>query len=373
MDGDLPYERIIPGDKWLGSLLAGAVGDALGAPVEFLRIEQIRERYGPDGITDYDRAYGGVGQITDDTQMTLFTLEAMIRGHVGRRLGYFDQQPVSVVQHAYQRWFHTQGPEWHRAGGSYAMEAEPDGWLVKERALFSRRAPGGTVMTALKSFAAGAERGSIKHRLNDSKGCGAVMRAAPCALWSEDPLDAFVVAAQAGALTHGHPSGYLSAGALAFLVHRLLDGADLPSALTEARAELVTWDDSAETVEALDKAVKLAESGRPTPEQLADELGGGWVGEEALAIGVCAALVAGDDLRGGLVLAVNHSGDSDSTGSICGNLMGALLGADAIPRTWLDRLELREVMEQLVRDSLVEFSTADSLSVPDWQRRYPAW
>ncbi|WP_235926052.1 ADP-ribosylglycohydrolase family protein [Actinokineospora pegani] len=372
MDGDLSYERIIPADKWLGCVLGGAVGDALGAPVEFLTADQIRERYGPDGISELDRAFGGVGHITDDTQMTLFTLEAMIRGHVGRRLGYFDQQPASVIQHAYQRWFHTQGPEWHRAGGSYAMEAEPDGWLIRERGLFSRRAPGGTVMGALKSFAAGAERGTIKNKINDSKGCGAVMRAAPCALWSEDPLDAFVVAAQSGALTHGHPSGYLSAGALAFVVHRLLDGADLPAALTEVRAELITWDDHQETVEILDKAVKLAEAGRPSPEAIAEELGGGWVGEEALAIAVCAALVS-DDLADALRLAVNHSGDSDSTGSICGNLMGAIHGAQAIPAGWLDKLELREVMEVLCRDSLIEFSTADSLQIPDWQRRYPAW
>jgi len=372
VDGDLPYERVIPADRWLGSLLAGAVGDALGGPVEFLHIDTIRERFGPRGATGYADAYGGPGRITDDTQMTLFTLEAMIRGHVGRRLGYFEQQPASVVQHAYQRWYHTQGVPWHKAGGSYAMEAEPDGWLVREPGLFHRRAPGSTVLTALKGFADGRDRGTLSERLNDSKGCGAVMRAAPCALWSEDPLDAFVVAAQAGALTHGHPSGYLTAGALAFLVHRLLDGADLPSALVEVRTELVTWDDSAETVEALDKAVKLAEVGRPTPEAIAAELGGGWVGEEALAIGVCAALTA-TDLADGLLLAVNHSGDSDSTGAICGNLLGAVHGVGAIPEHWLADLELREVIERIGRDSLVEFSQTNSLDVADWQQRYPAW
>ncbi|SDC86311.1 ADP-ribosylglycohydrolase family protein [Actinokineospora iranica] len=372
MDGDLPYERVIPADKWLGVLLAGAVGDALGAPIEFLSIEDIRARFGPSGVTGYAEAYGGRGRITDDTQMTLFTVEAMIRGHLGRRLMFFEQQPASVVQHAYQRWFHTQGTPWHRAGGSYAMEAEPDGWLIGERGLFHRRAPGATVLTALKGYAGGAERGTLSHKLNDSKGCGAVMRAAPCALWSEDPLDSFVVAAQSGALTHGHPSGYLSAGALAFVVHRLLDGAALPDALVEVRAELVTWEESAETVQALDAAVALARRGRPTPEQLATELGGGWVGEEALAIGVCAALAA-DNLADGLLLAVNHSGDSDSTGSICGNLLGAVHGVDAIPRPWLDELELREVIETLGRDALIEFSPANSLNDPTWRDRYPAW
>ncbi|MGQ0838439.1 ADP-ribosylglycohydrolase family protein [Actinokineospora sp.] len=372
MDGDLPYDRVIPPDRWLGCLLAGAVGDALGAPVEFLTIDEIRARFGPGGTTGYADAYGGRGRVTDDTQMTLFTLEAMIRAHVGRRLLYFEQQTSSVVQHAYQRWYHTQGVPWHRAGGSYAMEAEPDGWLVRERELFHRRAPGATVLSALQGFAEGAERGTLSHHLNDSKGCGAVMRAAPCALWSEDPLDGFVIGAQAGALTHGHPTGFLTAGTLAFLVHRLLDGAALPEALDDARAELVTWEDSAETVAALDAAVALAKRGRPTPEVLAAELGGGWVGEEALAIGVCAALVA-EDLADGLVFAVNHSGDSDSTGAICGNLLGAAHGVGAIPAEWLAELELREVIEQLGGDALIEFSAANSLADPDWRSRYPAW
>ncbi|PPK67973.1 ADP-ribosylglycohydrolase family protein [Actinokineospora auranticolor] len=371
MDGDLPYERVVPADRWLGSLLAGAVGDALGAPVEFLSTAEIRARVGAEGVTDYLEAYGGLGRVTDDTQMTLFTLEAMIRAHVGKRMMFFDQQPASVLQHAYQRWYHTQGTPWHRAGGSYAMEAEPDGWLVRERELHHRRAPGATVLTALKGFADGGERGSVSHRLNDSKGCGAVMRAAPCALWSVDPVDAFVVAVQSGALTHGHPSGYLTAGALAFVVHRLLDGVDLPAALAEVRTELLTWEDSAETVAALDQAVALAERGRPTPEQL-ERLGGGWVGEEALAIGVCAALVA-TDLPDGLRLAVNHSGDSDSTGAICGNLLGAVHGLGAIPQPWLDGLELRDVMLRLGRDALVEFSPTNPLDDPTWRERYPAW
>ncbi|SES28712.1 ADP-ribosylglycohydrolase [Actinokineospora terrae] len=371
VDGDLPYERVIPADRWLGSLLAGAVGDALGAPIEFLSIDEIRGRFGEAGVTGYEEAYGGRGRITDDTQMTLFTLEAMIRGHLGRRLMFFEQQPASVIQHAYQRWYHTQGTPWHQAGGSYAMEAEPDGWLIRERGLYHRRAPGATVLTSLKGFAAGNDRGTLSHRINDSKGCGAVMRAAPCALWSEDPLDSFVVAAQSGALTHGHPSGYLTAGALAFLVHRLLDGTDLPTAIAEVRAELITWEESAETVDAIDDAVDMAGRGRPSAETLA-KLGGGWVGEEALAIGLCAALVA-DNLPDGLLLAVNHSGDSDSTGAICGNLLGAAHGVGALPDEWLADLELRDVIEELGRDALIEFSPTNSLEQAGWRERYPAW
>lgn len=97
-------------------------------------------------------------------------------------------------------------------------------------------------------------------------------------------------------------------------------------------------------------------------------LGGGWRGEQALAIGVCAALVA-EDLRDGLLLAVNHTGDSDSTGAICGNILGAIHGTAAIPAEWLAELELRDVIERLAGDALAEFG----YTPPDWGDRYPAW
>jgi hypothetical protein len=63
-------------------LLGGAVGDALGAPVEFLSLAQIRSHFGSAGIRDFAEAYGRVGAITDDTQMTLFTAEGLLRATV---------------------------------------------------------------------------------------------------------------------------------------------------------------------------------------------------------------------------------------------------------------------------------------------------
>ena len=344
-------------DRFLGCILAGAVGDALGARVEFNTIESIRKQFGPAGTT----GYSGLGMITDDTQMTLFTLEGLIRGHRGEHADLF-----WPMQHAYQRWFHTQGltSTWAEAGGVFATKPEPDGWLITNRGLFAPRSPGKTVISALRSFVRDGRRGSFDNRLNGSKGCGAVMRAAPFALLGDD---GFAFAVGAGLLTHGHPSGVLSAGALAHLVHLLLRDATLPEAVAATRAKLLGWDDHEEQVGALDAAVELARQG-PTPESIADRLGGGWTGDEALAIAVCAALAA-EDMRHGLLLAVNHSGDSDSTGAICGNLLGAMWGTAAIPDEWLAGLELRDVTEQISRDALAEFSATP----PDWGARYPAW
>lgn len=347
-------------DRFMGCILAGAVGDALGAPVEFYTIESIRDQFGPDGTTGYAEEYGGTGTITDDTQMTLFTLEGLIRGHRGQHDDLF-----GPMQHAYQRWLHTQGlePDWSRNGGVFATSPEPDGWLISNRGLFSPRSPGTTVTRSLRAFANGGRRGSFDHRLNTSKGCGAVMRAAPCALLGED---AFAFAVGTGLLTHGHPSGFLSAGALAHLVYLLLQDTPLPDAVAATREKLLGWEDHEEQVERLDAAVELAEEG-PTPESIAERLGGGWCGEQALAIAVCAAL-AGKDMREALLLAVNHSGDSDSTGAICGNILGAIQGTAAIPNEWLAGLELRDVIKQVTRDALAEFGDTP----PEWGDRYPA-
>jgi ADP-ribosylglycohydrolase len=362
--------RSLPPSKVLGSILAGAVGDALGSPIEFSAIDDIRRLYGREGVTGYVHGSGGKGQVTDDTQMALFTLEGLIRAHAAQRRGTDTETDVTLVlQHAYQRWLHTQGEPWERAGGVFKGRApSPDGWLITNRGLFHRRAPGGTCLTSLRAFGAGGQVGTVTDQLNNSKGCGGVMRAAPVAVWSDDPSEVFSLAATSGALTHGHPSGFLSAGVLAVIVSELFDGTALPDAVTVARSQLTRWDRHEEQLYVLDKAVDLA-ARKPDPETIADELGGGWVGEEALAIGVCAALAA-DDLADGLLMAVNHSGDSDSTGSICGNILGAMWGIDAIPPTWLAELELREVIERLCLDAVIEFGPRP-LRDPAWYGRYP--
>jgi ADP-ribosylglycohydrolase len=174
--------------RFLGCLLGGAIGDALGAPVEFMSRADILRTFGPEGIVSYASAYGGIGRITDDTQMTLFTAEGLIRAWV-RQSERGITTYEGVTANGYLRWLRTQ-----------------------------RYKPGE-----------------------------------------------------------------------------------------------------------------------------------GWVAEEALAISLYCALVA-KDFRHGVILAVNHDGDSDSTGSITGNLLGTILGVDALPREWLEPLELRDVITEIAND-----------------------
>ena len=323
-------------DRTRGCLLGGAIGDALGAPIEFESLADIRRR-DPAGVTGYLPAYGRRGAITDDTQMTLFTAEGVIRAVVRFAHRGIAHGP-SVIERAYGRWLVTQDGE-HAPD---ALRTDRSGWLVGVDELHHRRAPGATCLAALRA----GTQGSIEHPINGSKGCGGVMRVAPIGLTAI--ADPFRMGADAAALTHGHPSGYLAAGVLASTVHQLFRGASLDGALDHATDELVGYEGHGETLAALHAARDLASAGRPSPEQL-EALGGGWVAEEALAIGVCCALVA-TDVRDGLVLAVNHAGDSDSTGSIAGNLLGVAGGESSLPADLLADLELRDVITTVADD-----------------------
>ncbi|GAA2330409.1 hypothetical protein GCM10009854_01500 [Saccharopolyspora halophila] len=95
------------------------------------------------------------------------------------------------------------------------------------------------------------------------------------------------------------------------------------------------------------------------------------MGEDALVIGLCSVPAIGDP-RDALPSSVNHSGDSDSTGTGCGNIGGAVHGARAIPAEWLRTPELREEIETLPNDALVEFSPG-SPTDPSWTQRHPGW
>ena len=348
--------------RFLGCLLGGAVGDALGAPVEFMKRSEILRRFGPDGITAYAPAYGGLGTITDDTQMTLFTAEGLLRGWVRGAFKGITTYP-GVVAHAYLRWLQTQGEQ---SMWDIAFTGENPGWLIGHRALHARRAPGNTCVLALREMTTlGAPA------RNDSKGCGGVMRMAPVGLFAQrlaqPPQITFDLGTALAALTHGHPTGALTAGVFAVLIQAACGGASWSDALDLAKACLRAAPDYHETLAAIEHAEFLAGSGRPSQEAIA-ELGQGWVAEEALAIAIYCTLVSTDFMHG-IVLAVNHDGDSDSTGAMVGNLLGAMYGVEVIPPSLLAQLELREVIAELAGDlydlpdlKVGEYSTDQALN-----------
>ena len=147
------------------------------------------------------------------------------------------------------------------------------------------------------------------------------MRVAPAGL-AFPPGQAFQYGAEFAAITHGHASGYLPAGALSDLVARLLEGKPLAMCLDAVGLELEKWRGHEETTRLLEKARTLGMA-EGSPVAAIEQLGEGWVGEEALAISIFCAVRFERDWEGGVLAAVNHSGDSDSTGCITGAILGA--------------------------------------------------
>lgn len=346
MPGPL-HEAVItpPLSRSRGCLLGGAVGDALGAPVEFMSTQSIHDRFGAQGITDYAPCYGrNGGAITDDTQMTMFTAEGLLRGYV-RGLSRGMSSITSVVSHAYLRWLLTQGRQ------PRAKNVATDGWLYALPQLHSQRGPGTTCITELM----GMEGCTAERARNDRKGCGGVMRIAPVGIFGHPRMDTpngesrvFKLGCDLAGLTHGHPTGYLTGGVFALMIGHLMRGTTLRESVDRALAYVKQQDGIAETVDSITLALKLVEE---APNQLdaIEEIGEGWIAEEALAIGIYAALSA-TDFSSGIQLAVNHGGDSDSTGSIAGSLLGAFLGVEVIEPRWLDNLELRDAIDRLACD-----------------------
>ena len=402
------FQRHIPDDpmvrdKFRGCLLAGAVGDALGAPVEFMKRRQIVMRYGEPGICDYPKNDDNEIEalITDDTQMTLFTAEGLLRANMRcctQEVRSFSEAFANVTAHAYLRWLYTQGET------NPLLEIDKlDGWLIGHEELFARRAPGNTCLSSLRDMRRHFANPRIAY--NTSKGCGGVMRMAPVGMFfaaSKQFGDlvhreqlAFETGLQLAALTHGHPTGYLSSGAFSLIVMLLFEGQPLRQAIETTLQRLTDYDQYEETFEAIDNA-RVAATNSPNNFDTLASLGEGWIAEEALAIALYAALSTDElplslesfhredqthqqnRMERGIVLAVNHSGDSDSTGAICGNLLGAMYGQTAIPPRWLAPLELRNVIEEMA-DDLATFDTWDiSNGEPSEEQkfyttRYPGW
>lgn len=367
-------------DKYRGCLLGGAAGDALGYAIEFDREEAIAARYGSRGIRDYQLDERGLAPFSDDTQMTLYTansllcsLAALATQASGRAqasssvpasgnahasssapaLGSPDlPSPAELAAYApaqmtqfYVEWMYTQV-------SPYPL-AEPKAWISSLPELFASRAPGVTCMNACEAMANGAKA------VNNSKGCGGIMRMAPVGLINTSPgfsgVELQRLGAQLAELTHCHELGWMPAGVFAHIVSLLArdEASSVREAATQALNTLPEAFPNAHYLgqlqELLRYTLRLADSDMPDLEAI-HALGEGWVAEEALAIGLLCSLRHEDDFAGAITSAVNHGGDSDSTGAIAGNIVGAHLGLAGIPQRYLKHLELRDTISKIADD-----------------------
>ena len=351
-------------DKIRGSMVGGAVGDALGYPVEFICLyEGIQKRYGENGITRLDTTQwwlpdeekSGKAWISDDTQMTLFTACGLLNAKAQGKA------PKYAICEAYLEWYYTQVGR--------KSSRHKDCWIGDVPELNNRRAPGNTCMTALQDILRG------KDPYNNSKGCGGIMRTAPVALygavWRDTPegeplegrisniKDVDMLAADAAEITHQHPLGWLSSALEAHVIYRIMQKDcptvdDFKAYLSEGYDMLLSlYPNEGAGITQLRaltyKALGLVGSSASDVDNI-EAIGEGWVAEETLAIAVYCAVKYFDNFEKAIIASVNHKGDSDSTGAVTGNILGAVAGYDAIPEFFKTDLELHDVILHVADD-----------------------
>ena len=382
-------------DRISGSLMAGAAGDALGYTVEFMSRKSILAQYGSKGITKFDLSSDGKALVSDDTQMTLFTACGMLMGVTRGYMRGIGGQPEKYVDGAYLDWYYTQTGKKKKMltdGFHYT-------WLRDLPELAHLRAPGNTCLSACESLYQG------KKVQNNSKGCGGIMRVAPMALlmagyWSRGESFYNVqqmdeAGAEVAAVTHKHPLAFLPAAMLTHLIYHIIRMEE-----NEVKANMAGI--ALKTIDALDNiykgeyeedkrylanltrmAVTLAANDKSDAENIR-MLGEGWTGEEAWAIALYCVVRHVGSIEEALIAAVNHDGDSDSTGAVCGNIMGAIYGYEAMKRKRLlcpqgkeleQTLELSEIILTLADDLytsciISEYNPIDTPEKRQWYERY---
>lgn len=310
-------------DKFTGCMAASAIGGALG---------------------------NDEGNITDDIQMALFTAEGLILSKV--RSEYRGNKDVEVpVFHSLLRWLYTQ--QVFMMGDlikSYGTCSIVDGILMGHEQLFALRDPSETCLKTLSD----GKMGTLEMPPNNAQGPGGLVRTLPVGLAFSNPETAFEVGCKTAAITHGHPEAILCSGVLATLVSQIIAGQPLPWALTAAISILKTKPDHGSVLETIEQAKALLSSSAPEPETINQHFNKR-TAVHTLGAGLYASLSFPDDLKSGISLAVNHSGNINETGAVAGGLLGALNGITAIPDQLKDMLELKDVIFEVAIDIFEQF------------------
>ena len=371
-------------DKIKGCLIAGAAGDALGYEVEFSTLPSIIRRHGAGGIRSFKLNHRSQALVSDDTQMTLFTAAGLLSG-----LGDIADDSEELIARVLEKGVATAYLEWYDTQTETAPKLENGTmmphttWLWERPELYSARAPGCTCTASLADM----RRGMAPS--NDSKGCGGIMRAAPVGLlaaicaaqgrpllqrerWAE-------LAVATARITHLHPLGFLPAALLSDIVYQ-----SVPLSADECvkyfediiqgslavidlifKGQYVRHKNTLK--EFTEAALKLARKNIADSEAIG-RLGEGWTGDEAWAIAVYCAAKHVDNVEEALIAAVNHGGDSDSTASVTGNIVGAMFGYDRLlARNILcpKGKQLNDVLE--LHDIII--AIADKLAAADVKKR----
>ena len=301
-------------------VLAGALGDALGYPLEFLTEFEIDNRYASDGKLQFLDIIDEALYVSDDTQMSLYTLEAILKN---------PDNPIDTIYEHYQDWCWSQlQTRYSRTQICHPQVSS----LLQYPEMLHDRAPGTTCLDALMS----GRKGTFKTRINYSKGCGGVMRIAPIAIYygleapDFDTHKIGMIGVEAASITHGHNMNVLASYNFIVLLTKILRNPETPllenvkSSLQETQHHFAYFEESSEYECLIQNAIFLSQRNTLSDREAIQQLGEGWIAEETLAIAIYASLKYQNNFSEALLCSVNHRGDSDSTGIVTGNILGTL-------------------------------------------------
>lgn len=336
-----------------GCLMGGALGDAFGYLVEFDDTATIKRRFGPAGLLDLFQAAGPV-EFSDDTQLTLYTVDGLAEALEWAQQGV-PADPTACLWLAYLRWLRSQG----ESPVLDSAPVPPLRWIDSQAVLQQQRHPGKACLNSLKT----GEMGTLFRPIDpEAKGCGSVMRSAPFGLIGHlEPATVAKMSMNGAALTHGHPVAIQASAGFSWLIHQLAV-AQLPldAAVASMLGYLRGLPAEPDLLDRIETAVALGSAERHSPDrqlrgdELCAAVGAGWVADEALAVAVYAVLASSDPaagpsehFRAAIRIAANHPGDSDSTASIAGNILGAYYGMAGLPEDWLRVAEAPELIQAM--------------------------
>lgn len=376
-------------DSIRGCMMAGAAADALGYVVEFMNRKAILSRFGENGITKFVLDGNGKAPISDDTQMALFSANGLLMGLTRVCMRGIGGSPEKYVDGAYLDWYYTQTgkkrelliDDWHFT------------WLRDLPEMAKFRDPESTCLNACENI---FQRETVR---NNSKGCGGITRVAPMALLyagCENPIEWLAEAGgEIAECTHKHPLGFLPASLLTVLLYKVVSMSakqvqeDIDRIVTETLNVLdVIYKDKytnskRHLKKLIKKAMRLAHSNMPDADAIR-KLGEGWFADETLAIALFCAVRHICSVEDAIIASVNHSGKSDSTGSVCGNIMGAIYGYEHIRNRNIFcpegkeleyTLELSEIILTIANDLstgciISEYDPIDTPEKRQWYERY---
>ena len=304
-------------DHFRGCLLGGAIGDAKG----------------------YDVREGGKDLVSDNTQLSIFSVDAMIwADNRAKKKGVYAYLPC--LFYSYQKWYYTQTSRLADSDYKFVL----DGEILENEELFARRGEGVTSLNALESSTQNGF-GTLETRINDMDRPGCVIRTAPIGLYfANNPEMAFTIGCKSAALTHGHTHAIMSAGYMAALIACLAQGQSLDDATTEAlrRLDEGQLKDPAPG-ELIRRAISLSENVK-TPRKAIESIGEGWVASETAAIATYLAFRFENDFEAAINAATDFYGNTDSVAPAVGNIVGCMCGSLEIPANWIFDLELSKLI-----------------------------